>query len=168
MVSKHGSKICEMTWLNIPSTFVKIYSHLNCFWNIFVFLSTQVHYIHFHKYTPISQWSEIVSFMITCLGSISNIICKNIVKIFQKFEVRYTQTCTSLESSTYDTPKGVNVMCFHPTIWHLFFVGTFYTNMPHNTKVLGDCKLMWTNSIGLKVHLVVLNCNLLWYHCLHM
>ncbi len=36
----------------------------------------------------------------------SNIICKNIVKIFQKFEMGYTQTCTSLESSKMWHPKG--------------------------------------------------------------
>ncbi len=36
----------------------------------------------------------------------SNIICKNIVKIFRKFEVGYTQTCTPLESSTMRDPKG--------------------------------------------------------------
>ncbi len=36
----------------------------------------------------------------------SNIICKNIVRIFQKFEVGYTQTCTSLQSSTLSHPKG--------------------------------------------------------------
>jgi hypothetical protein len=30
----------------------------------------------------------------------SNIMCKNIVVFFQKFEVGYTQTCTSLESNT--------------------------------------------------------------------
>jgi hypothetical protein len=35
-----------------------------------------------------------------------NIICKNIVNFFQKFEVGYTQTCTSLESNIMWHPKG--------------------------------------------------------------
>ncbi len=35
----------------------------------------------------------------------SNVICKKIVKIFWNFEVRYTQTCTSLKSSTIWHPK---------------------------------------------------------------
>ncbi len=43
----------------------------------------------------------------------SNIICKNIVKMFQKFEVRYIQTCTSLESNTLWHPKRA-IVCFHP------------------------------------------------------
>jgi hypothetical protein len=35
----------------------------------------------------------------------SNIICKNIVKIFWKFEVGYTQTSTPLENTTMWHPK---------------------------------------------------------------
>jgi hypothetical protein len=46
----------EMRWVNIPSTFIKIKNHLSCFWNIFVFLNMQVHYICFHKHTPISNF----------------------------------------------------------------------------------------------------------------
>jgi hypothetical protein len=29
-------KLCEMTWFNITSTFIKIKSDLNYFWSIFV------------------------------------------------------------------------------------------------------------------------------------
>jgi hypothetical protein len=36
----------------------------------------------------------------------SNIICKNIVKCFQKFDVGYIQTCTFLKSNTMWHPKG--------------------------------------------------------------
>jgi len=43
-----------------------------------------------------------------------NIICKNIVKIFQKFEVGYTQTCMPLESSTAWPPKGGHRSVLHP------------------------------------------------------
>jgi hypothetical protein len=39
---------------------------------------------------------------------------QNIVKIFQKFEMRYTQTCTYLKVIQCDTPKRVTVVCFHP------------------------------------------------------
>jgi hypothetical protein len=66
-------KLCEMTWFNIPSTFIKTKNHLSVFWNKFVFLSTHVHYICFHKYTPIShfvKWNKIISFLISCLDYI--------------------------------------------------------------------------------------------------
>jgi hypothetical protein len=59
--------------VNIFSTFIKIKNHLNCFWNIFVFLNTHAYYICFHKYTLISHfinWNEIISFLISCLGYI--------------------------------------------------------------------------------------------------
>jgi hypothetical protein len=57
-----------------------------------------------------------------------NIICKNTMKIFQKFEVGYTQTCTSMESSTMWHLKRVIVMCFHPTIiYGWFHVPLFYS-----------------------------------------
>jgi hypothetical protein len=38
-------------------------------------------------------------------------MCKNIVKIFQKFEVGYIQTCTSLESNTMWHPKRGSLEC---------------------------------------------------------
>jgi hypothetical protein len=118
-MDKISSSVCEMTWFNIPSTFIKIKNYWNFFWNIFVFLSTQIHYIHFHKYTPIShfiKWNEII-FKNILPRLYFNIICKNIVKVFQKFEVGYTQTCISLESGTMWHPKGghynVPSPCFH-------------------------------------------------------
>jgi hypothetical protein len=79
--------LCEMTWCNIPSTFIKTKIYLNYFLSIFVFLSTKVHYNRFHKYTPIShfiKWNEIVSFLISRLRLYSNIICKN--KLWKSFE----------------------------------------------------------------------------------
>jgi hypothetical protein len=45
------------TWFNISTTFIKIKNHLNCFWNIFLFLSTEINYICFHKYIPISHFN---------------------------------------------------------------------------------------------------------------
>ncbi len=103
-----GLSICEMTWFNIPSTFIKIKDHLNCFWSMFVFLGAHVHYICFHKYTPIShfiKWNELFFFNILP-RLYSNIICKNVDKFFQKFEVGHTQTCTPLESNITWTSKG--------------------------------------------------------------
>jgi hypothetical protein len=101
---------------NIPSTFINIKNHLNYFWHIFVFLNTHVHYTCFHKYIPIShfimEWNNLFSNLLPRLYS--NIICKNIVKIFQKFEVGYIQTCTSLESSTMWHPKGGDHSVFSP------------------------------------------------------
>jgi hypothetical protein len=73
-----------------------------------MFLNTQVHYIRFLKYTPIShfiKWNEIILILIFLPMLYFNIICKNIMKIFQKFEVGYTQTCPSLESNTMWHPK---------------------------------------------------------------
>ncbi len=43
-----------------------------------------------------------------------NIICKNIMKIFRKFEVGYTQTCTSLKNSIMWHPKGGHCNVFSP------------------------------------------------------
>jgi hypothetical protein len=108
--------LCEMKWFYISSTFIKIKNHLNCFWSIFVFLNTHVHYIHFHKCIPISHFIKWNGFFSNLLPRLySNIICKNIVKIFQKLEVGYIQTCTSFKSTTMWHPKGghCNVLFTH-------------------------------------------------------
>ncbi len=110
IVSKHGSYYVK--WHR--STFIKTKNHLNYFWNIFVFFNTDVHYICFHKYIPIShftKWNEIVSFLISCL----NYILTKHAKIFQKFEVGYIQTCTSLESSTIWQSKAGHHSVLSPT-----------------------------------------------------
>jgi len=103
-------KQCEMTWFNKPSTFIKIKNHLDCFYNTFVFFSTHLHYIYFHKYIQIShfmKWNEMNFFFPNIMLRLHyNIICKNLMKIFQKFEVGYIQTCTSLESNRMWHPKG--------------------------------------------------------------
>ncbi len=52
------------------------------------------------KYLPLYQMKQNNFFSNLLLILYSNIICENLVKIFQKFEVGYTQTCTSLESNT--------------------------------------------------------------------
>jgi hypothetical protein len=96
-------KLCVMTWFNISSTFIKMKFYFKKIWSIFVFLSTQVHYICFHKYIPFShfiKWNEIVFFSIILPRLYSNIICRNIVKCFQNFKVWNIQTCTYLESNT--------------------------------------------------------------------
>jgi hypothetical protein len=46
----------------------------------------------------------------------SNIICKNIVKIFWKFEVGYTQTSTPLESTTMWHPKRSHYNVLSPFV----------------------------------------------------
>jgi len=54
-VKWHGSIYFQFSY-NVISYFLKI-------WNIFVFLSTQAHYICFHKHIPIShfmKWNEII------------------------------------------------------------------------------------------------------------
>ncbi len=51
---------CDMIWFNIPSTFIKIKNHIYIYIYIdyicvFEYTCTQVHYICFHNYTPISH-----------------------------------------------------------------------------------------------------------------
>jgi len=115
-----------MTWFNILSTFLNIKNHLMFFWNIFMFFNTQMHYICFHKYNPIShfiKWNDFLKKKIL-LRLYFNITCKNIVKFFQKFERGYIQTCTPLENSTMWHPKGVTIVCFHPLMIGFEWVGT--------------------------------------------
>jgi hypothetical protein len=58
------------------------------------------------------------------------------MKIFQKFEVGYTQTCTSLESSIMWHLKRVTVICFHPTIiYGWFHVPLFYSKKKGTEKM---------------------------------
>ncbi len=52
------------------------------------FVSTNIIYISFYK----MKWNTLFSDILPMLCS--NIICKNIVKFFQKFDMEYTQTCT--------------------------------------------------------------------------
>jgi hypothetical protein len=65
----------------------------------------------------LTLWNEMKYIYIYILPRLySNIICKNVVKIFENFEMGYTQTCTSLESNIMQHPKGVIVVCFHPFV----------------------------------------------------
>ncbi len=84
-----------------------------------MFLSIHVHCIFFSQiYSNLSfydmKWN--IFFFNILPRLYSNIICKNLVKIFENFEMGYTQTCTSLESSTMQHPKGVTILCFHPFV----------------------------------------------------
>jgi len=66
-----------------------------------VFLNTHVHYICFHKYIPIFHFIKKIKIKIKKFNILLRlyIICKNIVKLFQKFEAGYIQTCTPLKNS---------------------------------------------------------------------
>jgi hypothetical protein len=115
MISKHGSYYVK--WHGSLYLQFSTKNHLNYFWNIFMFLNTHVHCIRFHKYIPIShfiKWNENNFYSNFLPRSYLNIICKNIVKFFQKFEVWYTQTCTSLENSTMWHPKRSYYSVFSP------------------------------------------------------
>jgi hypothetical protein len=73
-----------------------------------------------------------------------NKICKTIVKIFQRFEVGYIQTCTSLENSTMWHFKRFTIMCFHPTInYGWFHVPLFYSKKKESEKMkkMNQCPL---------------------------
>jgi hypothetical protein len=68
---------------------------------------------------------------------------KNILKIFQKFEVGYTQTCTFQESSTMWHPKGGHQIEFHAsfflyTIWSLIaiLVQGFWNQLASSFEIL--------------------------------
>jgi hypothetical protein len=111
--------LCEMAWVNIPSTFIKIKNHLKIVFG--VYLCFWVHmYITFvfTKYSNLSlnkiKWNNFFNNIL--LKVYFNIICKNIVKIFQKFNVGCIQTCTSLESSTMWHPKWGHHSVLSPCI----------------------------------------------------
>jgi hypothetical protein len=75
--------ICVFEYINTQHLFPQIYSNLPFYkmkWNSFIFN------IFLRLYF--------------------NILCKNIVKLFQKFEMGYIQTCTPLENNTMWHPKG--------------------------------------------------------------
>jgi hypothetical protein len=104
-----------MTWFNLPSTFIKIQNHLNVFWNICVFeyIGTLHLFSQIYSNLPLYKMKWNSFFPNILLMLYFNILYKNIVKFFQKFEVGYTQTCTPLENSIMWHPKGVTIMCFH-------------------------------------------------------
>jgi hypothetical protein len=105
--------LCDMTWLNIPSTFIKIKLFLEYIY--FIEYKSSLHsfsqiYSNFSFYKM--KWNNFLKKILFMLYS--NIICKNIVKIFQKFEVGYIQTCTSMKSSTMWHLKGGHCNVFSP------------------------------------------------------
>jgi hypothetical protein len=127
------------TWFNIPSTFIKTKNHLNVFWSIFVviFIGTLYSFPQIYSNPPLYKMKWNNFFLNLLLMLYSNIICKNIVKIFQKFEVGYTQTCTSLESSTMWDPKGGHRNVLSPLLIINFawsFIWLFVINFKDNLK----------------------------------
>jgi hypothetical protein len=58
------------------------------------------------------KWNIFVSNILPRLYS--NIICKNIVKFFQKFDMKYIQTCTPLESNIMWHLEGSYYSVFSP------------------------------------------------------
>jgi hypothetical protein len=124
-----------------------------------VFLSPQVHNICFHKYTPLShfiKWNEIVFFPNILPRLYSNIICKNIGKFFQKFEMGYIQTCTPLESSTMWHPKGGHRSVLWPyphyPSWHFWVWCHFLFMMLNLWRYFDEFRLLF----GFKLHKIPL------------
>jgi hypothetical protein len=73
-----------------------------CFWVYrYTTLFPQV-YSNFPPYKM--KWNSLFFNILSRLYS--NIVCKNIGKFFQKFEVGWTQTCTTLKSNIMWHPKG--------------------------------------------------------------
>jgi len=117
-----------MTWVNIPLTFTKVKKYLNFFgvYLCFEYTSTLYSFSQIYYNFPFYKvkWNNLFYNFLHRLYY--NIICKNIVKFFQEFEVGYTQTCTSLESSIMWHPKGGHCNVLSPqkntitTIWLCF------------------------------------------------
>ncbi len=110
-------KLCEMTWFNILSTFIKIKNHLSFFWSKFVFLNTHVHHILFpqiYSNLPIykMKWNHFFSNILPKVYS--NIICKNVVKIFQSLRWDTLKHAHPWKVIKCHTLKGSTIMCFHP------------------------------------------------------
>jgi hypothetical protein len=60
------------------------------------------------------KWNKL--FYHILLRLYSNIIYKNIVKVFQTFKVGYIQTCTSFLKIQCDITQGITIVCFHPFV----------------------------------------------------
>ncbi len=104
-----------MTWFNIPSIFIKTRNHFISLEYICVFWYTSTLHLLPQIYSNFPLYKMKWIFFSNLLHMLySNIICKNIVKLFQKFEVGYTQTCTSLESNTMWHLKGGHHRVFSP------------------------------------------------------
>ncbi len=87
---------------------------------VFEYIGTLHSFSQIYSNLPTYETKLIFFFSFNFLPKLySNIICKNIVKSFWKFEVGYSQTCTSLKSKTMWHPKGVTVMCFHLYLFDL-------------------------------------------------
>jgi hypothetical protein len=105
LVSKHGSYYVKWHGSIYPqlSYRLKIILFLE-YICVFEYIGTLHSFWQIHSNIPIYKLPRLYS----------NIIWKNIVKIFQKFEVGYTQTCTSLESSKMWHPKKDHCSVFSP------------------------------------------------------
>jgi hypothetical protein len=131
-----------MTWVNIPSTFIKITNHLNLFLEyicIFEYTSTLHLLSQICSNLQIYKTKWNLYFSNILFRSYSNIIWKSIVKFFQNFDVGYIQTCTSLESNTMWHPKGDHHNVFSP--WNgLWVVDLPLNNTTQNFAFI--CKLL--------------------------
>ncbi len=100
------SKLCEMTWFNMFSTFMHIKNYLDFFGLYFCFwIHMYITFVFTNTFQSLKFWNEIIHYNIL-FKLYSNIICKNIVKIFQKFEMGNIQTHTFLKKNTNWHPEG--------------------------------------------------------------
>jgi hypothetical protein len=117
MVSKHCSYYVKWHGSIYLQFSIKIKNHLNYFLSIFVFLSTCTLHSFSQIYYNLSFYKMKLIFFSNLLPKLYfNIICKNIVNFFWKFEVGYIQTCTSLESNTMWHPKGGHRSVLSPLV----------------------------------------------------
>jgi hypothetical protein len=117
MVSKDGPNYVKWHGFNMFSTFMHIKNYLDFFGLYFCFwVHMYITFVFTNTFQSLKFWNEIIHYNIL-FKLYSNIICKNIVKIFQNFEMGYIQTCTFLKKIQIDTPKGITVVCFHLLMW---------------------------------------------------
>jgi hypothetical protein len=118
-----------MTWFNIPLTFIKIkiYLFILEYICVFEYISTLHSFLQIYCNLTLykMKWNNFWKNFLPKLYC--NIICKNIVKISQKFEVKYTQTCTPLKRSIIWQPKGDHYNVFSPKSMQILL--SFHINM---------------------------------------
>ncbi len=100
-------KLCQMTWVNIPSTFIKSKNYLNYFWSIFV--CEYIGRVHLFPqiYSNLQPYKmKRNSFFFNILPKLySNIICKKNCDFFSKVWSGIHSNMHTPESNTMRFPQ---------------------------------------------------------------
>jgi hypothetical protein len=104
--------LCEVTWFNIPSTFIKTKNHFIC---VFEYTCTLHSFSQIYSNLPLHKmkWNNFFSNLLPRLYS--HIICKHILwKSFKSLRWDTLKHAHPWKVVQCDTPKGVTIVCFHP------------------------------------------------------